>query len=385
VPAWSFLLADQFGTPVAELSTGAGRSLTFMRNAYPEATVTISHDDDAASKFFDALRTGIPTLRAYRDGVLRFHGELAPFTEALEETATISLVFRGPFARLIGYGQSRGRFTAASRIFTATDAGQIAKGLIDDTFASGVATTGTIEATKLRDRTYQYANVGEAVTNLTRVLDGFDFEVAPIEYTSGKIGQFNVYASQGQDLSSTVRFQYGPGTLANVRSVTRQIEPPINYARVLGANGLPAVKQDAASIAKYGYWTVQETMSDVSEQTTHRRQGAGAPAAQPDQGRRVHPRSDLGAACRGMTTGSATPCRSSGGAARSWRTSPHGSTRSRSSSTMRATRLRPLSSPARTATRSRPASKLRRAHERPSHPGDVRQHHRGARCACRNA
>jgi hypothetical protein len=268
MPAWSFLLADQSGNPVAELATGAGRSLTFTRNAYPEATVTLSHDDDAASKFFDALSTGIPTLRAYRDGVLRFHGELAPFTETLEEAATITLLFRGPFARLIGYGQSRGLFTAASRIFTATDAGQIAKTLIDEATGSGVATTGTIEASKTRTRTYQYANVGEAVTNLTRVLDGFDFEVTPIEYASGKIGQLNVYASQGSDRSTTVLFQHGPGTLANVREVTRQTEPPINGSRVLGTNGRSAFKFDLASIAKYGYWIVQETQSDVAEQAT---------------------------------------------------------------------------------------------------------------------
>jgi hypothetical protein len=81
--------------------------------------------------FFDTLRNGIPTLRAYRDGVLRFHGELAPFTETLEETAQLGLLFRGPFVRLIGYGQSRGRFTVPSVGFTATDAGQIAKALID--------------------------------------------------------------------------------------------------------------------------------------------------------------------------------------------------------------------------------------------------------------
>jgi hypothetical protein len=266
VSAWSFLLADRLGSAVAELATGAGRSLTFARNAYPEATVTISHDDAAASVFFDALSNGIPTLRAYRDGVLRFHGELAPFSETLEDAAQLSLLFRGPFARVIGYGQSRGLFI--SRSFAATDAGQIAKSLIDNTFAAGVATTGTIEATKVRDRTYQFANVGEAVTNLTRVLDGFDFEVTPIEYASGKIGQFNVYASQGADLSDTVLFQYGQGTLANVRSVSRQIEPPINYARVLGTNGRLAIKSDAVSIAKYGYWTVQESFSDVSEQTT---------------------------------------------------------------------------------------------------------------------
>jgi hypothetical protein len=268
MPNWGFLLGDQAGNALADLSTGAGRSLTFTRNAYPEATISISHDDEAATVLFDSLRNGIPTLRAYRDGVLRFHGELAPFTEQLEENAQISLVFRGPFARLVGYGQSRGSFTAASKIFTAVDAGQIAKTLIDEALGSAVATTGTIQASKTRDRTYQYSNVGEAITNLTRVLDGFDFEVTPIEYSAGKIGQFNVYASQGSDRSATVLFQYGPGTLANVREVSRQTEPPINYARVLGANGLLATKQDPTSIANFGYWIVQESMSDVSEQTT---------------------------------------------------------------------------------------------------------------------
>jgi hypothetical protein len=266
--AWAFLLADQIGNPVAELATGAGRSLTFTRNAYPEATVTISHDDPAASVFFDTLRNGTPTLRAYRDGVLRFHGELAPFTETLEETAQLGLLFRGPFVRLIGYGQSRGRFTVPSVGFTATDAGQIAKALIDALPEPRIATTGTIEASKVRDRTYQFANVGQAITNLTRVLDGFDFEVTPIEYAGGNIGQFNVYASQGSDRSSTVLFQYGPETVANVREVTRQIEPPINYARVLGSNGQYTFKEDTASQAKYGRWSAQESLSDVSEIAT---------------------------------------------------------------------------------------------------------------------
>jgi hypothetical protein len=266
---WNFLLTDNAGVNLAELSTGAGRTLTFARNATPEAHVTISHDDVAAAMLFTALRNGIPKLRAYRNGTLRFHGDLAPFDEQLEEGAQLNLVFRGPFSRLIGYGQSRGRFTAASFTRTATDAGQIAKALID-TYGTGagVATTGTITASKTRDRAYQYANVGEAIVNLTRVLDGFDFEVLPTEYSAGNIGQLVVYAAQGSDRTSTVRFQYGPGTLANCRSVNRQTEPPINTARVIGANGLVGLKTDAGSIATYGEMWVQESASDVSEQTT---------------------------------------------------------------------------------------------------------------------
>jgi hypothetical protein len=94
---WNFLLTDNAGVNLAELSTGAGRTLTFARNATPEAHVTISHDDVAAAMLFTALRNGIPKLRAYRDGVLRFHGDLAPFDEQLEEGAQLNLVFRGPF------------------------------------------------------------------------------------------------------------------------------------------------------------------------------------------------------------------------------------------------------------------------------------------------
>ena len=109
--AWAFQLDDHLGTNLAELATGAGRNVTAVRNGAMEAHVSISHDDDAAEAFFAELRQGVPKLRGYRDGVLRFHGHLAPFDEQLEEEGHLNLVFRDPFARLIGYGQSRGRFT----------------------------------------------------------------------------------------------------------------------------------------------------------------------------------------------------------------------------------------------------------------------------------
>lgn len=267
---WSFLLASSLGGNLAELSTASGKALTFTRNGVPEATCSISHEDAAAALLLADLRNGLPTLRAYRDGILRFHGYLAPFSETLEESTQLDLTFRGPFGRLIGDGQSPGRFTAVNRRFTATDAGQIAVGLINDantTGITGVRTDGAIAVTKTRDRAYQYANIGEAIVNLTRVLDGFDFEVTPIEYANGYLGRFNVYATQGAVLNG-VDFEYGPETLANVRSVTRQTQPPRNVARVLGANGLVAETTNAASVLTYGQWWVQEQLPDVSEQAT---------------------------------------------------------------------------------------------------------------------
>jgi hypothetical protein len=267
VPNWSFLLADHAGSNLAELSTATGRSLTFTRNGVAEARMTISHDDEAAALLLNELVNGTPLLRAYRDGVLRFHGYLAPFSEDLEEDTKLNLVFRDPMGRLLGDGQARGRFVSAT--FSGTDAGQIAVALIAAAQAGGTAgiATGSIETTKTRDRTYENANAGEAIIALTQVLDGFDFDVTPIEYTAGIIGQFNVYASQGTS-QPDARFEYGPDTLRNVRKVTRQMQPPINVARVLGSNGLSAVKTDATSISVHGPWESQESLADVSEQAT---------------------------------------------------------------------------------------------------------------------
>jgi hypothetical protein len=274
--AWTWLLCDASGSAVAELTTATARSLTFRRNTYSEATLVLSHDDEAAQLLLNALQnTGIPTLRCYRRGtndtigVLRFNGYLAGLSETLEDASALTAVFRGPFGRLIGDGPDRGRFTAGSVSFTATDAGQIAKQLIDTTHLdgfTGLATTGSIQPSKTRDRLYQYANIGEAIVNLTEVLDGFDFEEV---YTEGgtTLALFNVYARQGQDRPAA-RFEYGPETLGNVRSVQRTTQPPINVATVLGANGLTGLVYDLASRIKYGTWWTQQSAVDVVEQQT---------------------------------------------------------------------------------------------------------------------
>jgi len=268
---WSFLLTDHAGVNLAELTTAAGRRLTFRRNTYAEATCTIAHEDDAAARLLDALaNAGIPALKAYRDGVLRFNGQLAPFTEEAEEASALHLVFRSPFARLLGDGSGTGRFTAAAVAFTATDAGLIAKSLIDTTNTdspTGIATTaGGITASKTRDRTYQHANVGKAIIDLSAVLDGYDFYETFVDEGATR-AYFNAVPRQGVDQPSA-RFEYGADTLGNVRSVQRATQPPVNVVTVIGGNGLIAQKSDATSILKYGRWPAQASYTDVIEQAT---------------------------------------------------------------------------------------------------------------------
>jgi hypothetical protein len=271
---WTWTLADQYGSGVVELWRASGRSLTFARNTFAEASCVIHHDDEDASLFFTALSAGIPTLQCFRNGVLRFNGYLAPFSEDLQEDdATVSLVFRSPFGRLLGDGNSRGRFTGpatdAASIFAAVDQGAIAKSLIDTTNLAGdtgLATTGAIATTTARDRTYNYSNVGQSIVNLSNVIGGFDFGEDFI-LGGSTLAQFRVYASQG-GAQPNAQFQYGVDTLNNVRAVGRTTEPPINLVTIIGGNGLTGSAQDAGSRAMFGMWPYQETQSDVIVQQT---------------------------------------------------------------------------------------------------------------------
>lgn len=275
--SWTWQLCDASGTPLGELATATGRSIAYKRNQFSEATCSLSHEDDMASILLAALAvSGPPTLRAIRfpagstTGVQRFGGYLAVSADELAEQATLSLTFRSPFGRLVGDGQGSGRYTAALAPFPATDQGAIAKSLIDTTNtdgATGLTTASSYAATKTRDRTYQYQNVGQAVMDLSALLDGFDFDET--WDTATGIALFNMYAQQGSDRSSTVQFNYGPQTLSNVSQVSRTVSPPWNRITVLGANGLSSVYNgDGASQAQYGLWPVLQSATDVLEQAT---------------------------------------------------------------------------------------------------------------------
>ena len=275
---WTWLLADAAGNALCELTTAAGKQIVFKRNTLSEATCTISHEDEAASLLWNALmHTGVPTLRCYRRGsndtiaADRFNGYLAPFSEDAEEQATLSLVFRSPFGRLIGDGSTSGRFLVPELApFANVDAGLIAKTMIDaanaDSF-TGLATTGLILPSKVRNRTYPLGqNIGQAVINLTNVIDGFDFVEIPVDGGT-TLAALSIAPSIGVDRPD-VRFEYGADTLANVRNVNRTVAPPVNVAMVIGANGLTSVKTDEASIAIYGRWPTLVSQTDVSEQAT---------------------------------------------------------------------------------------------------------------------
>lgn len=144
--------------------------------------------------------------------------------------------------------QFYGRYTSAFRLFTQVDAGEIAWTLIDETQADsdfGI-TEGTIETTMPRDREYKNQNIGEALVNLTNVINGFDLEI-----NDSKV--LNIYASQGVDRSDLI-FEYG----YNIKEMTisEDFTHPANRAIILGTSGDPSgslrvERDDASSQTQY--------------------------------------------------------------------------------------------------------------------------------------
>jgi len=273
---WAWVLADDAGAPLADLSDSSDRRLRRTRNRASEASVSLSLEDDAAVKFFDKLNnTGVPQLRVYRSvnpfgveapGTLVFSGYWEPpISGAVDQgSSKIDLAFADPFRRL------ERRFTDALVTYSATDAGAIAWDLIDDRNTEGETgiKQGTIATTKVRDRTYENKQVAEGIVQLTEVLDGFDFSMTPLDASlnANKLASFEVHTKQGAD-QEDVRFEFGAETLANLSGFSFTTPGPTTKARVLGADGLISDRPSTFS-SIWGIWQQIVTATDVTEQAT---------------------------------------------------------------------------------------------------------------------
>lgn len=270
----TWVLCDHTGLPVAEVTNAAQRVFGARRNRGRQGTLTLSHHDLEASRILDLLPNGVPQLRYYRDGTLRLSAYLTSIEERLAESGEDAFVatFKDPFGRLLGDGSDSGRFLSTDMTLTG-DQGALAWVLIAFLNAEGETgiRQGLIEGTVVRDRTYEAGkNVGEALVQLTEVDGGPDIEFLPLDpmETGGKLADFTVYASQGEDRPDLL-WGFGRGTMANVLDVTRQIMPPVNVVRLTTTEGLVSTQTHPASVALYGQWPLSASSpNDVTDQGT---------------------------------------------------------------------------------------------------------------------
>lgn len=266
--SWSFILTDAGGNALAELSTASGRTVAFKRNSYAEVGLTISHEDDAASLLLGALaNTGVPRLKAYRRGpndsssTLRFRGPLMGLQEVSEESSLLTATFRSPFSVLMGDGDKTGRFIqdAYGTYYSAVDAGLIAENLIDIANRDAPTGLGTdpsrVIATKARDRSYpQSQNIGSAVTDLTAVLDGFDFYETFVENTTTVTAALGgpTNLRKGMTDPGTPTWAGATGTIywqvtAVIGGVESKASNELSLALVHGVSDSPKLAWDAVS------------------------------------------------------------------------------------------------------------------------------------------
>lgn len=267
--------ADPFGTGMCGVR--APMTLTWARNGAFTSEVALDIESDEASLLVRALRDGYPRLKLWVDTgndpkPLVANAPWAPMKatgpDDKDLANTLSAAFASP-QRLLDR-----RATDGVRTFAATDQGLIMWTLVNETNVNEGSTgirIGTIEPTVARDRTYEDKQIGSALTEMSQVDGGPDFEIEPVD--EGTVcGAFNVMGRQGNDLSTgenAVIFEYGPGTIGNVSHYDGETRDVVNKARVIGANGLRGTATDAASIAVYGtHMNPPEQMLDVSEQST---------------------------------------------------------------------------------------------------------------------
>lgn len=166
--------------------------------------------------------------------------------------------------------------------FAATDQSQIMWSLINAATTHGVA-KGSLPASVNRDRTYIPGKyIGEALREMTEVINGPDFELEPTVATDGTLATFNTfYPKLGSDLSADVVFVHGAAPYtASGFSYAPGGDGIINRVVVVGAplsnegEGSPFVSfpsyvaQHAASIAEFGVFEQIVQLEDVVQGST---------------------------------------------------------------------------------------------------------------------
>jgi hypothetical protein len=268
LPDFTFAIVDQLGGNLADLR--APVTMTFTRNVPPLLQPILDLEEDAAATLVTALASGMPRLKAYRGGVLIANAPWAPMVETVPDgepkLCQLAGAFRGPAAIL------EQRFVSEAVSFPATDAGTIAWSLITTSHVEDLPTglrLGTILPSLTSDQEYAVnKKISEAIDDLTQLDGGPDIDVTPVD--EGSIcGAFNVYAQQGNDVTSTAIFECGPNTLGNVSGLTRQTTYPVNRVRVIGADGVFGEATNDISRAKYGTFMPDPVQAlDISDQAT---------------------------------------------------------------------------------------------------------------------
>ena len=203
---WRFIIKDNSGNRVASLTNARKRWFVERLNDESEAGFILDADQPNCNS--TTLNIGVNELYIYYGSVLKWAGQLVSTRKLAKGNDIYWEVLAKDWVALLGK-----RFCGAEsiRTFTTTDAGQIAKTLIQETQAlangSFGITYGTIESSITRSPSYDRKNILEAIKELSNLGQdgsasyGFDFEITPLK-------SFKVYYPYRGTIRDEVTFRY---------------------------------------------------------------------------------------------------------------------------------------------------------------------------------
>lgn len=220
--AWRWEITERDGTALAEVQNASVRKLTQQLSKSAVANFTILSHNPIVEDLYGEDRL----LKVYQDDTLRFHG---PIT-SLEATngdhgATVAATATDPsfyFAkRVVGKSPTGTTYTTQDKLVIVKSLIDIANNVFLDGAETGVRTSSMTCGSTATYVAGPYRLLDECIAELGDTLDGFDWRIDPIEYDTGKIGDFTA-AALLQNTQADAVFEYGPDTRANVDTFNYQ-------------------------------------------------------------------------------------------------------------------------------------------------------------------
>lgn len=270
--SWIFALQDSLGSNLSLLAGAYDRHLSYKRSSTPEAKFSLELEHDDAYSLLEALRNGLPRLRAFRvelmpdlslAAVVRYGGIILPLDEKASD-GTIEVTSRGMFelfeGRDVGAPEApwaRDMQDVGVTIFELID-------MVNAELDTGIV-KGTRESSIPVDVTYEGKRVSDGIIELLATANGPDLELVPVADATGQgwtMARAEVYSSQGVERPGAV-FGYGAGTVGNCSDAGRQTTKPRNRVTVYGDEGIFGYAEDFGSQIKYGLWGDTDSLSDT--------------------------------------------------------------------------------------------------------------------------
>lgn len=255
---WKFILASSAAlTPVSELSQARERTLDVGLNMPGSASCWLPLDHESSSD----VQPYTTCIMAYRDSTCAWSGPVW----TLEEDAIgnkLNVTALGWF-ELLNHRFVRGSaspYNIEKRVFTATDAGTIAREIVrdvDNAVDVLIDYNGTYQTTQNRTITYeQYTVAGQAISDLSALEAGFDWDIDPVTR------KFNVYSTRMTDRPE-VQFGYR-AAVNNVSALTRRVDCS-ELATYVVVQGKGASASAGGTHGTYGRFEETVSLADVAD------------------------------------------------------------------------------------------------------------------------